>query len=243
MYSSMAERPEESARRHRGPSLGMLSIVYLALLLTSLVVTEVMSRGASFPTPYAPTEAARAYYSQHADAVRIAAFFQFGAAIPLGIFTAALVSRLWFLGIDAAGVVIALFGGFGASMALAASALAGWVLSQPGIVDHAGAMRAVQLLGFAAGGVGHVAPLGLLLAGASVTCAFARLLPRWLVVLGLAIAVLAELSTLSVALPQASFLLPLARFPAFVWLIGAGFALPASRPALPSNRSTNGGLA
>jgi hypothetical protein len=39
------------------------------------------------------------------------AFLEFGAAIPLGIFTATMVSRLQFLGVRAAGAQIGFFGG------------------------------------------------------------------------------------------------------------------------------------
>jgi hypothetical protein len=34
---------------------------------------------------------------------------------------------------------------------------------------------------------------------------------------------------LSLVIPNALFLIPLTRFPAFIWLIGAGFALPKTR--------------
>jgi hypothetical protein len=54
-------------------------------------------------------------------------------------------------------------------------------------------------------------------------------IPRWLVVFGLALAVIGELSALSLVLPQALFLIPLTRFPGFVWLIAAGFALPKGK--------------
>jgi hypothetical protein len=214
---------------HRGPSLGALGIVFVALFAASLVVATAMTGGARFPRPYDPVPLARDYFTQHADAVRIAAFLQFGSAIPLGLFTATVTSRLRFLGMRVAGVDIALFGGFAASIFLALSAMTGWVLSQPGVPTEAGALRTLQLLGFITGGAGHVATLGLLLAGVSVPAAFARLLPRWLVWLGLIVAALAELSTLSLILPMTAILLPLARFPAFIWLIGAGFSMPNSR--------------
>ena len=103
-------------------------------------------------------------------------------------------------------------------------------MTQPGLADDLSTLRALQLLGFATGGVGHVVGLGLLLAGVSVPAAFARLLPRWIVWFGLVLAVLAELSSVSLVFPIASLLLPLSRFPAFVWLIAAGFAMPTSRP-------------
>ena len=188
-----------------------------------------MTGGAAYPTPYDPPEAARDYFGPHADTIRIAAFLQFGAAIPLGLFTATVVSRLRFFGLNVAGVTIALFGGFAASIMLALSALTSWVITQPGIVDDLSTLRALQLFTFATGGPGHVVTLGLLVAGVSVPAAFAKLMPRWLVWLGLIVAGVAELSSVSLLFPMAGILLPLARFPALVWVVGAGFTLPTSR--------------
>jgi hypothetical protein len=36
------------------------------------------------------------------------------------------------------------------------------------------------------------------------------------------------LSALNLVIPQVLFLIPLTRFPGFIWLIAAGFILPAS---------------
>jgi hypothetical protein len=66
------------------------------------------------------------------------------------------------------------------------------------------------------------------MAGVSVTAAAYRLLPTWIVVLGLALAISGELSWINLLTPKALFLVPLTRFPGFVWLIAAGFALPNS---------------
>ena len=188
-----------------------------------------MTGGAHFPTLYEPVTVAQDYFSRYANVIRIATFLQFGAAIPLGIFTATVTSRLKFLGVRVAGVDIALFGGFAASIFLALSGCAGWALSQPGMATEAGALRALQMLGFATGGPGHVVALGLLLAGVSVPSAFAKLIPRWLVWFGLIVAGICELSTLSLVFPMAGILLPLGRFPAFIWLIGAGFTMRKTR--------------
>src|SRR5215475_2308546 len=223
---------------HRGPALGALGVVFVSLFAASLVVTGVMTGGAHFPTPYEPVALAQDYFSRYANVIRIAAFLQFGAAIPLGLFTATVTSRLKFLGIRVAGVDIALFGGFAASIFLALSAGAGWVLSQPGMATEASALRAIQLLGFVTGGPGHVVTLGLLLAGVSVPSAFAKLIPRWLVWLGLIVAAICELSALSLVFPKAGILLPLGRFPAFIWLIGAGFTMPKSRGKPETNAGT-----
>ncbi|HEV7553052.1 MAG TPA: hypothetical protein VGP65_15300, partial [Candidatus Angelobacter sp.] len=56
------------------------------------------------------------------------------------------------------------------------------------------------------------------------------LLPKWIVVLGLVLAAAGELSWLHLLLfPKLLFLIPLTRFPGFIWLIAAGFALPVAR--------------
>src|SRR5262249_49124925 len=162
------------------------------------------------------------------DTVRVSAFLQFGAAVPLGIFTATVVSRLQFLGVNVAGVLITLLGGFAASLLSAGSALVQWVLGQPGATSQPIVTRILHLLSFATGGVGFVVPFGLLVAGVSVIAWFNKMLPRWLVWLGLALAVIAELSSFSLVFTPAGYLLPAARFPGFVWIIATGFLLPRS---------------
>jgi hypothetical protein len=90
-------------------------------------------------------------------------------------------------------------------------------------------MRTVQLLTFATGGVANVSAMGLLLARVSVPSLVFNLMPRWICWLGLAVAAIAELSVISMIVPAALFLLPLARFPAFLWMIATGFAMPKQR--------------
>jgi hypothetical protein len=220
-----------SAARHRSPPLLPVSIVYTALFLASIAVPPLAGAG-HFPSPFAPAAPTATWFTQHAGAVRLAAFLQFGAAVPLAIFSATLVDRLRFLGMNVAGTVIALFGGLAATVFAALAALVQWVLSDPEVVTAAGATRILHLLAFGAGGAGHVVPLGLLLAGASVPALFGRLLPRWVAWLGLLVAAIAELSWLSLLLPGAAYLLPAARFPAFVWMIAVGALMPSSRREL-----------
>jgi hypothetical protein len=230
MLMSNTQSRGRDAAQHAGPPLGAVALVHVGLFVASLVALGVMGKGA-MPLPYGSIEAARDYYSQNAEAVRVAAFLQFGAAISLGIFTAAVTSRLKFLGLNVAGVSIALFGGLAASVMLALCGLMGWVLSQPGVASEVGAMRTLQLLGFTIGGVGTVVPFGLLLAGVSISARLTGLLPRWIAVWGLVVALLAELATLSLIVPQLSILLPLGRIPGQLWMVAAGFALPKSRSA------------
>jgi hypothetical protein len=58
-----------------------------------------------------------------------------------------------------------------------------------------------------------------------------KLLPRWVVGPGIVLALVGELSWLSMLIPRAGILIPLARWPGFVWLIAAGFKMPVADTA------------
>jgi hypothetical protein len=214
---------------HRSPPLGVLAVVFVALFIVSVATNFLMTDFAPFPVPYDPIEQLQDYYTRFPNAVRVVSFLQMGASIPLGLFSVVIVSRLLFLRINVAGVHIALFGGVAAAVFLGLSALGTWIVSQPGVATDTGAMRVASLLAFASGGFAHTATLGLLLAGVSVPSLAFGLMPRWICWLGLVVAVIAELSLISMVFPVASPLLPLARFPALVWMIAAGFAMPKRR--------------
>jgi hypothetical protein len=218
-----------SNTKHAGPNPGIVAIVYTLLFNAGLYFVISFSGGPHFPGPWESSETIAAYFQDHSRAVLACAFFQFGAAIPLGIFTATMVSRLQFLGVRVAGAHIALFGGLMTAFNMAASALVLWVMAYPGIAQDSAVLRALYYLMFALGGVGFSVPMGLLIAGLSIPAAFFKLLPKWLVVFGLALAVMGELSALALVIPNALFLIPLTRFPGFIWLIAAGFALPKTR--------------
>jgi hypothetical protein len=216
---------------HRGPSLVVVGAVFTALFVASLIVSTAMAGGAHFPSPFQPAILSSTYFAEHAWAVRLGAFLQFGAAVPLGIFTATAASRVRFLGVDVAGTFIGLFGGVAASLMLALSALTQWTLSQPGVAESTSLVHALHLLAFATGGPGYVVPAGLLVAGVSVSAGLTRLVPRWLMWFGLIVAGFSELSALSLVMPAAVYLLPLARFPGFIWMICVGVTLPKARAA------------
>ena len=97
-------------------------MTFVGLFLVSQIVIGSMTVGA-FPNPYDSPALAQAFFGPNADVLRWVAFLQFGAAIPLGIFTATVVSRLRFLGLTVAGLTIAQFGGYVASIMLAFSGL------------------------------------------------------------------------------------------------------------------------
>jgi hypothetical protein len=228
MANPAASKPA-TRLRHAGPPLAVPAWAFTGLFLGSLGIGALLTGGTPPPIPFEATETSLRYFVDHAMAVRIAAFLQFGAAIPLGIFTATVVSRFQFLGVNVAGITIALFGGVAASFFLAASALTLWVLSSPGVAEVTSNARVLQLLAFATGGPGHVVPLGLLLAGISIAGGVTRKLPRWVMWFGVVLAIVAELSTLTLITQGAAFFLPLARFPAFVWMLCVAFTLPSKR--------------
>jgi hypothetical protein len=222
------ETTKTSSQRHRGPHPGIVAVVYALLFNAALYQVISFTGGPHFPGPWESSDTIATYFQGHPKAVMICAFLQFGAAIPLGIFTATMVNRFRFLGVRAAGPSIALFGGLMTAFNMALTGLILWVMAYPGIAQEIGILRALYYLGFAIGGVGFSVPMGLLIAGLSVPAAIMKLLPKWLVVSGLALGIIGELSAFNLVIPQVLFLIPLTRFPGFVWLIAAGFALPAS---------------
>ena len=222
---------------HRGPHPGALAIIYTLLFnlglyfVVSFRLPEHLAVSATavrpyFPGPWESAQTITAYFQTHSRSVLMCAFLQFGAAIPLGIFTATMVSRLRFLGVRAAGADIALFGRHMTAFNIGISALVLWVMAYPGIADESGVVRALYYIVFAVGGVGFSVPMGLLIAGISIPALMFKLLPKWLVMFGLTLGVVGELSFFSLVIPSALFLIPLTRFPSFVWLIFAGFKLP-----------------
>jgi hypothetical protein len=179
------------------------------------------------------------YFRIESAKVRWCAFLQFGSAIPLGIFTATVVSRLRFLGVNAAGVWIAWYGGLAASFCISFSALVQWTLSAPGISADGSIVRALHLLLFAMGGPGYTVFVALLFAGISIPVLLMRLAPKPVALFGIGLGVIGVLSSASLVFPELLFLVPLTRFPGFIWLIVLGFKLPASRPQRTSGEATH----
>jgi hypothetical protein len=213
---------------HRSPPLIALAAVHVALVIASVAAQSFMT-GVAYPTPYDSVDRLQQYYTQFPQVARVVSVLLFGASVPLGLFSVVIVSRLLFHQVRVAGVYIALFGGVASAIFLGVSGLATWTLSQPGVASDVGAMRMGQLLAFATGAFGNVTTLGLLLAGVCVPSLAFRLMPRWVCWFGLIVAAVAEASVFSMVWPTVSLLLPLARFPAFLWLIAASLTMPKRR--------------
>ena len=214
---------------HRGPNLGILACIFMVMFITGLsFVISFSPTVPHYPSPWGSLSDIDEYFKNNNHAVLMCSFFQFGAAIPLGLFTATIVSRLHHLGVKAPGTYIALFGGFATSLNVVLSSLLGWTMSLPFITINSENIHLLYYVGFAIGGVGYSVPLGLLIAGIAVPSLIMKLLPRWLSIFGLLLAVVGELSWLNLIFPKLLPLIPLTRFPGFIWLIITGFKLPKS---------------
>ncbi len=216
----------QSSMAHAGPNLGILATLYFVLFNAGLYPVTAMAGKPHWPGPWEPGSVIVPYFQTHAVEVLTCLFLQLGATICLGLFTASAVSRMQYLGVRSAGPWIALFGGFLTVFNGMAASLIVWTMIQPAVVQAPSVLLGLYYLSFALGGPGFSIPMGLLMAGISVPAAFLKLLPRWVIVLGLLLPVAGELSWFHLVSPQMLFLIPLTRFPGFVWLIAVGFALP-----------------
>jgi hypothetical protein len=212
-----------SVSRHAGPNLLLLTLVYTGFMLAGGAKLV-----AAFRFPHDSAEKAIAYLAQNGWSIQWGSFCELASAIPLGIFMVTTVSRLRFLGVRAAGESIAFLGGVGVTVMLILSALASWSLTRPGIAETTGAVPVLQAISFAGGGPGFAVLLGLFIAGVSIPAGIYRLIPRWLMALGIVVAIACELASLSLLNFKAAYFIPVGRFVSIVWMIGVSLTLPAS---------------
>ena len=229
----------KSTPRFRSPSLILLAIVHIVIFVSNLVAVAALRHGAPYVNPFAPAEVVSAFFLQNPAAVRIGNFLLFGSAVPFGIFAVTLVSRLRFLGVRAAGTDIALLGGVTATNSLMLSGALGWVLSLTEIAVQAPVAKTAFFLSFLFGGVAYAVGFGLLAAGVSVTSYFARLLPRWLVVLGIVVALAGELSSLSLVTYPANYLIPATRYLGFIWMLAVAISLTRNQSKAQATQIIN----
>jgi len=214
-------------RQQGGPPLVLLSVVCLGLLFGGIAIGVAL--GGVPPLPYGPATAVAAYVRAQPVAVQVIATAAFGSSVRLAIYAATASTRLRQLGVTAPGATIGLTGGTLAAGALGLTGLLAWPLSRPEVSADTALVRALYFLVFLVGGPGHVVALGLLVAGMAVPSLILGLTPRLLAWIGLAIAALAELTTLVLVWPELGVILPIARVSALIWLVVAGALLPLRR--------------
>jgi len=214
-------------RQQGGPPLVLLSGLCLGLLFGGIAIGVAL--GGVMPLPYGPAAAVVAYVRAQPVAVQVMATAAFASSVPLAIYAATASTRLRQLGVTAPGATIALTGGTLAAGSLGLTGLLAWTLSRPEVSADAALVRAVYFLVFLVGGPGHIVALGLLVAGMAVPSLILGLTPRPVAWAGLAIAALAEMTTLALVWPELGVILPIARVAALTWLVVAGVLLPLHR--------------
>lgn len=228
MARTDTSRPRE---RFRGPHVGIIAVIFTLLFNAGLYPLMGFGGGLHFPGPYDTATTMASYIALRSHAALICAFFHFGAAISLGLFTAITVHQLRFLGVRAAGSSIALFGGFATAWNMTASACVLWAMAGSAIAQNPVLTQVLYYVQFVFGGPGFSVPMGLLIAGISVSALFARILPRWIAVFGILLAICGALSWFTLLTRSTLLLIPLVRFPGFLWLMLCGFSLSRTRVA------------
>lgn len=231
MTSPSLQNTEAQPLKHPSPPLWLLALLYTILFNAGLFPVTMFGGQPYWPGPWELPAAITHFFQTQQHRVLTCVFLQTGANVCLGLFTAVAVSRLRFLGIRAAGVTIALFGGFLTAFDSIVAGLATWTLLRPAINDDGSLVLALNYFSYALGGPGFSIPMGLLMAGISISAGLSKLIPKWIMILGLFLAACGELSFFHLIFPQLLFLIPLTRFPGFIWIIAVGFTLPKSLPS------------
>ena len=219
-----------SFTRFRGPHAGYVALTYVILFCAGLFPVTMFGGLPYYPPPTASVPEMVAFFSTRQTAVLLCAFLQFGAAIPLGIYVATVVSQLQFLGVRAAGTSIALFGGLATTIGIIFGNSYLWAMSYPDISQDPTLLHALYRISFGIGGPGFSVPFGIFIAGIAVTAGLTRLISRWLMWFGIVIAICGELSWFEMLSTRFLPLIPLTRFPGFLWTILVGFKLPRTAP-------------
>ncbi|QKG21245.1 DUF4386 domain-containing protein [Actinomadura verrucosospora] len=224
MTTQTAARAAGSGRRPQsGPPLLLPVLVFAALTIAYVVANR------SMPHPDASGAEVLRYAREHGTAIKAGTFLLLGSAFPLTVAACVLYRRLRALGITAPGSAITLAGGMLAAGMLALSAMFGWAGGRLPADASPALARALADLSFLAGGPAYAATFALLVAGLAVTGLLARLLPRPMAWIGLAIALAGMVATLTLVGSGFAVLAPVVRFGGLLWLVAAAALLPRTR--------------
>lgn len=199
---------------------------FVVLFMVGAIVSNVATTQ-SYPRPDADAAEVQTYFAENTGIAEFLSLTQAGAAVCVlvlaGVLAAAVRRR------DTQGSAEAACVGLGGGLAAAfllLSALLVWALSRDQVINGPAGMTALHQLAFAAGGAGHVVPLGVLVGASSVAALRYGVHSRWIAMVGLVSAVLSLLSLVTLlVLGLLVALIPLGRFTAFFYLIAAGLAV------------------
>ncbi|WP_123788566.1 hypothetical protein [Phytoactinopolyspora halophila] len=211
-----------------GPSLVAPAVTFVASFVASLILGPILGAGAA-PSPFSDADAARDYFADNPTVSQITGLVQFGAAIALGVFTAASLSRMRQLVPNTSAPAIGAVGGSLSAIFLAINGVLQWVLGQADITHDEALVQALHHLYFGAGGPAHVGTLGLLVAGIAWMAISAGALPRWLSVVGVVIASISVVSLITFLTSGAAPLVAIGRFTAMIWIVVTAVLVSRSR--------------
>ncbi|MGH2599111.1 MAG: hypothetical protein ACRDJ9_06955 [Dehalococcoidia bacterium] len=200
-----------------GPA-ALTGLLFGVITVAGLFGSAALAEG-SYPMPDASIAEIRRFFAANATAAQAQAVWQFAAAVLLAAFasTASAAIRPFnaaLAGLAQAGGVLA--AGFFALSATLVGALGSEQFSRAAEV-----MQPAHLLGFLTGGALHVVFLGLLVGAVALAGHRYGILPRWVSWTGLISATLSVLSMLSLAVWEATPLLPIGRFSGILVLAAA----------------------
>ncbi|MDN5854779.1 MAG: DUF4386 domain-containing protein [Actinomycetia bacterium] len=221
MNTSLSTRAP--AERRGGAPLLVPAAALTGLTLSGAVL------GGSGPRPDWTADQVLAHADTHPLEIALTSALLLASAFPLVVYAAVLVTRMRGLGVTSPGPVIGFAGALLAAASLAASALFGWAGAQVALLGDPGLSKVLATLWFGTGGVGFVAPLGLLLLGVAVPALRARLLPAPLGWAAVAVGVAAMLSTFALVSDALYPLLPIGRFGGLLVRLATALLLPHGR--------------
>jgi hypothetical protein len=201
--------------------LGFVVLFLVGAVLSNVATSEV------YPRPGDRVADVQAYFADNQGVTEVLALTQAGSAACLAVFAGVVAVAIRRRDVDGSREAAwCLVGGGLAAALLLFSGVVVWALSRGPVVADAGSVGALHQLAFAAGGAGHVVPLGILVGAASIAGLRSGLHGRWLARFGVASAAVSLLSVVTlVALGPLVVLIAVGRFSAFVYVLAAGFGM------------------
>lgn len=221
----MIERNVQTRWRRRDLVTGFAASAFVVLFFAGLAPVTMIGGRPYFPGPASSIVEVQDYFIHHPGPVLLCAFLHFGSAIALGLFTTQVISDLKHRKAAGSTMDLILFSGITTAITILVASCVLWTATNVEISQNVSLLFALSKIQFALGGPGFSVPFGLLVGSISIAVSRERILPRWLVAVGFAIFFVGELSWLEILTVKFIFLIPLTRFPGFVWMILASFRL------------------
>lgn len=231
--------PPETGRRHEDIRIdtrlerlpwAAAGIAFLAFTTVGLAFATIFASGlypSPFGPPYGPTTDVGDFFAANRQQVQVMSFAYAVGALALFAFVAYCAAMLATPGSGRRSPfpALALAGGTMAAGFWLLTALLLWVLAEPEVTRAPGVLQVVHDLAYLTGGPGHVLSLGLCIGAVSAALWTGDVLPRWVLWVGAAAAILSLLSVTALLWDPATFILPLGRGLSLLWILVTSLAI------------------